>query len=156
MKVLELSSSITLGSPLSEVFPFFSDARNLEELTPPWLKFEVLSPEPIEMAQGTRIDYRLRLRGVPIRWQSEITKWDPPRVFVDEQRKGPYRLWIHEHRFEERDGLTVAEDHIRYAVVGGRLVGRLLVHWDLQRIFRFRRERLSQLFGTAPAPAGRT
>ncbi len=138
-----------MARPLGEIFPFFADARNLEVLTPPWLRFEVSSSSPIEMTEGTTIDYRLRLRGVPIRWQSEITKWDPPTVFVDEQRKGPYRLWVHEHRFEERNGLTLAEDCVRYAVPGGRLIDRLFVRADLRRIFQYRRDRLSQLFGAA-------
>ncbi len=149
MRVSEFKSSILLAEPLSVVFPYFSDARNLEDLTPPWLRFQVLSPEPIEIAEGTIIDYRLRLRGIPIRWRSEITRWEPPTVFVDEQRKGPYRLWVHEHRFEERDGQTLAEDYVRYAVPGGPLVDRLFVRADLRRIFRYRRERMAQLFGAA-------
>ncbi len=152
MQVLTLKSRVWLARPLREVFPFFADAGNLEVLTPPWLRFEVLSSEPIKMSVGTRIDYRLRLRGIPIRWQSEITKWDPPSVFVDEQRKGPYRLWHHEHRFEEREGGTLAEDHVKYAVPGGRLADRLFVRADLRRIFQFRRRKLTELFGAASQP----
>ncbi len=147
LKVLKLTSRIRLERPLRDVFPFFADARNLEVLTPPWLKFELRSSGPIEMFAGRKIDYRLRLRGIPIRWQSEITKWDPPAVFVDEQRKGPYRLWVHEHRFEEHDGGTVAEDHVQYAVPGGWLADRLFVRGDLRRIFQYRREKLAELFG---------
>ena len=116
MRTFELTSELMLPRPPAEVFPFFADARNLERLTPPWLRFEVLTPGTIEMRPGATIDYRLRLRGVPIRWRSEITAWEPPFRFVDEQRRGPYRLWIHEHRFDERDGRTVASDHVRYAV----------------------------------------
>ena len=149
MKVFEFRSSIWLAKPLNAIFPFFSDARNLEELTPTWLRFQVLSSEPIDMTEGTRIEYRLRIRGIPVRWQSEITRWEPPTLFVDEQRKGPYRLWVHEHRFEERDGRTLAEDYVRYAVPGGPLVDRLFVRPDLRRIFRYRRERMAQLFGAA-------
>jgi ligand-binding SRPBCC domain-containing protein len=103
-----LQTRIDLAAPLSEVFPFFADAYNLERITPSFLSFKVLTPAPIEMRPGTLIDYRLRVRGAPLRWRSEITAWEPPYRFVDEQRRGPYRAWIHEHRFEERDGRTIA------------------------------------------------
>ena len=159
MRILTLESGIWLPKPLKEVFPFFTDARNLELLTPPWLRFEVLEQTPNQMTAGTRIDYRLRLRGIPIRWQSRITVWDPPERFVDEQFRGPYRLWIHEHRFEERDGMTLAEDFVRYAVPGGRVVDRLFVGRDVRRIFRYRRDRLQSIFGKVsecPEPVGRT
>lgn len=148
MRVHSLRSSVWLPQPLARVFDFFSEARNLEELTPPWLRFQVLTPEPIEMRAGLKIDYRLRLRGIPLRWQSEITKWDPPRLFVDEQVRGPYRLWVHEHRFEERDGGTLAEDYVRYAVLGGWIADRIAVRRDIARIFDYRRDRLGQIFGT--------
>jgi ligand-binding SRPBCC domain-containing protein len=153
MKTFRLESRIWLRRPLELVFPFFADARNLEQLTPPWLRFQVLTAGEIRIAAGTRIDYRLRLRGIPIRWQSEITEWNPPRRFVDEQRGGPYRLWIHEHLFREHNGLTLAEDHVQYAVLGGALVNRLLVEPDLARVFRYRRRKLAELFGEAPEPA---
>ena len=148
MRTFELTREVLLPRPLAEVFPFFADARNLERLTPPWLRFEVLTPGRIEMRRGTTIDYRLRLRGVPVRWRSEITAWEPPVRFVDEQRRGPYRLWVHEHRFEERAGGTLAGDHVRYAVPGGRLVDRLVVRRDLDRIFEYRRDVLREIFGT--------
>ena len=99
-----LRAETWLPRPLAEVFHFFSDAENLEKITPPWLKFWIVSPRPIEMQTGTLIDYKLRLKELPLRWQSEISVWDPPYCFVDEQRKGPYRVWKHEHRFEEQTG----------------------------------------------------
>ncbi len=122
----------------------------MEELTPRWLSFEVLTPEPLGMAEGVKIDYRLRLRGLPIRWQSEITKWDPPGLFVDEQRRGPYRIWIHEHRFREEGGKTLAEDFVSYALPGGWLADRLVVRRDLRKIFEYRRERLRKIFASVP------
>ena len=150
-----IHSTVRLAAPLESVFAFFADAANLELLTPGWLHFRILSPLPLAMAAGTRIDYRLRLRGVRIRWQSEITAWEPPYRFVDEQRKGPYRVWIHEHRFavESREGrapLVVASDRVEYAVPGGRLVNRLFVARDLRRIFAYRGDRLRERFGLAP------
>lgn len=109
--------------------------------------FSILTPGPIVMRPGTLIDYRLRLRGFRIRWQSEITAWDPPHRLVDEQRRGPYTLWIHEHRFEARSGGTWVGDCVRYAVPGGKLIDRLFVRRDMERIFQFRREKLQSLFG---------
>jgi ligand-binding SRPBCC domain-containing protein len=153
MEVFTLRSELWTPRPVAEVFRFFADARNLEALTPPWLRFKVLSPEPVTMRPGTRIDYRLRLRGLPLRWQSEITVWDPPRRFVDEQRRGPYRLWIHEHVFEERGGGTICRDQVRYAVLGGALVNRWLVRPDLNRIFEYRRRRLTEILGEAASPS---
>lgn len=152
MQVFSLSSGIWLAKPLTDVFAFFSEARNLEELTPPWLRFEVLTPPPIEMRVGLKIDYRLRLRGLPLRWQSEITHWEPPHRFVDEQTRGPYRLWVHEHRFTAQDSLTLAEDVVQYAVYGGWLVDRLAVRRDVAKIFDYRSERLREIFGPAPSP----
>jgi len=147
MRVFSFSSGTWIAKPLRDVFPFFCEARNLEELTPDWLRFQVLTPPPIEMAVGARIDYRLRLRGIPIAWESEITAWEPPVRFVDEQRRGPYRLWVHEHRFREADGMTFAEDCVRYAVPGGWIADWLLVRRDVRKIFEYRRERLRQIFG---------
>ena len=141
-----LEAELWLPRPRDEVFRFFADAFNLEALTPPWLKFEVLTPRPIEMRVGLRIDYRLRLRGLPLRWQSEITAWEPPVRFVDEQRRGPYRAWIHQHTFEERDGGTLARDRVRYDVIGGRLVNRFFVRRDVEKIFGFRQEKLLEIF----------
>jgi ligand-binding SRPBCC domain-containing protein len=141
-----LESELWLPRPLDEVFAFFSNAHNLDRITPPWLHFQVLTPPPIPMHVGQRIDYRLRVRGVPIRWQSEITAWEPPHRFVDEQRRGPYRAWIHEHTFEAQDGGTLARDLVQYAVLGGALVNRLFVARDVERIFAFRSEMLREIF----------
>jgi ligand-binding SRPBCC domain-containing protein len=129
-----------------EVFAFFGDAHNLEFLTPPWLKFEVLTPRPISMAPGTLIDYRIRIHGVPIRWRTEITAWQPPYQFVDEQLHGPYKLWQHTHIFEERDGGTLCLDRVSYYPRGGALMNWLMVRWDVEKIFAFRRQRLTEKF----------
>lgn len=138
------------GSP-EEVFAFFADARNLESITPPLLAFRMLTPDPIVMAAGTLLRYRLRVRGVPVSWLSEIKEWDPPHRFVDEQLEGPYALWHHTHTFEpDGSGGTVMRDEVRYALpLGGlgELAHRLLVRGDLERIFDYRAERVPALLG---------
>jgi ligand-binding SRPBCC domain-containing protein len=121
-------------------------------LTPPWLHFEVLTARPIVMATGSVIDYKLRIRGLPVRWQSKITAWEPPLRFVDEQVRGPYSLWVHEHVFRDGNGGTIAEDHIRYSVPGGALFHLLFVRRDVERIFAFRKRKMQELFGCAPEP----
>jgi len=150
LKVYRFEAEQWLPRPLEEVFAFFSDARNLEAITPPWLQFHVLTPQPIMMGAGTLIDYRLRVRGLPLRWQSEITAWEAPRRFIDEQRRGPYRQWLHEHLFAERDGGTLVRDRIDYAVPGGPLAPLLHRWWvgpDVQTIFAFRHRQLEERFG---------
>lgn len=146
--VYRLKSEQWLQRPIDEVFRFFSDAHRLQDLTPAFLHFQVLTPSPIEMRSGTKIDYRLRLHGIPIRWQSEIGEWEPPHRFVDRQLKGPYRLWHHLHEFEEQNGGTLVRDTVDYAVLGGRLIHWLLVRSDLDRIFRYRHKRLEEFFGS--------
>lgn len=133
-----------------EVFPFFGDAGNLEAITPPWVNFHIMTPRPIQMRPGALIDYRLRIRGVPVRWRTEITEWDPPHRFVDQQIKGPYRRWHHTHTFEPqtRGGVegTLCRDIVEYAVPFDRLVHGLLVRPDIERIFAYRRETLARIF----------
>lgn len=152
-----LDASLWLPADRDTVFDFFSDAHQLEILTPPWLHFCVLTPRPIDMHAGLLIDYRLRLHGVPLRWQSKIDAWDPPHRFVDMQLRGPYRLWRHEHRFVKQDGGTLCQDVVDYDVPGGSLVERFLVRPDLAKIFAFRRQKMEQLFAgnsATPAPVG--
>ena len=146
MKTFRFTTHQTIEQPIAQVFAFFSDAHNLAEITPPWLRFEVLTPAPIAMQVGTRIDYRLRLRGIPLSWQSEITAWVPPRYFMDEQRRGPYRLWRHTHTFEETAAGTVVGDEVEYAVWGSSVVNTLFVRRDIERIFAYRAEKLDALF----------
>ena len=146
MKEYTLHAEQLLPRPRDEVFSFFADARNLEALTPPWLKFAVLTPAPIEMRPGALIDYGIRVHGLPIRWRTEITEWNPPHRFVDLQLRGPYSLWHHTHTFEERAGGTLCLDDVRYRPRGGALINWLFVRRDIKRIFDFRQERLRALF----------
>jgi hypothetical protein len=146
MKTHSFETEMWLKRPPDEVFAFFSDARNLERITPPWVSFHILSPAEIPMRVGALIDYRIRVHGVPLRWQSEITVWEPGRRFVDEQRRGPYRLWIHEHRFTPKDGGTLITDHVEYAVPGGPIVNKLFVANDVASIFEYRKRKLEEIF----------
>lgn len=140
--------------PPAELFPFFADVANLEVITPPFLHFRVMTPTPLEIREGTILDYRLRLHGVPLRWRTLIRAWEPPFRFVDEQIRGPYRRWIHEHRFEPTDRGTRMVDTIDYASPGGRLVERLFVDGDVERIFDFRASVLARRFGSVDRPDG--
>jgi ligand-binding SRPBCC domain-containing protein len=143
-----LRASQTVPAPLADVFPFFADAANLESITPPFLRFRIATALPVAMGAGTLLDYRLRLHGVPIGWHTRISVWQPPRRFVDEQLRGPYALWRHEHRFTATaDGHgTHVTDEVVYAHRGGAIANRLLVAPDLERIFRYRQERLAIAF----------
>ena len=141
-----ITSSLLLRHDRDRVFDFFSRAENLELLTPPWVHFSVLTPLPIEMAQGTVISYRIRLRGIPVGWTSEITDWEPPFQFTDTQVRGPYRRWVHRHVFEETAEGTLAIDEVDYQVLGGWLVNRLFVAGQLRRVFEYRRARVLELF----------
>jgi ligand-binding SRPBCC domain-containing protein len=146
MKEYTLETELWLPRPRDEVFAFFANARNLEAITPPWVKFAVLTPGTIEMRSGTLIDYQIRVHGIPIRWRTEIADWQPPHRFVDRQLRGPYSLWHHTHAFEERDGGTLCLDHVRYRPRGGALVHWLFVRRDVERIFNYRQQRLVELF----------
>lgn len=142
-----LRAGVWLPRPVDEVFPFFADAHNLERLTPPFLKFTVVTPEPIEMRVGAIIDYKLKVRGLPLRWRSRISRWAPGVAFVDEQIKGPYRRWIHTHTFQPLDGGTLAGDIVEYAVPGGAIAHTLFVKRDVKAIFAYRSKKLLELFG---------
>ena len=141
-----LDASHWLPRQPGEIFDFYADAFNLERLTPPWLRFRVVTPPPITMRAGVEIEYRLRLKGVPLSWRSRITAWNPPHSFIDEQVKGPYRRWAHRHTFTLSDGGTLVRDQVEYDMLGWWLADRLLVRRDLRRIFAYRQERLTEIF----------
>ena len=146
-KVLEYKT--TIRRPLSEVFDFFSKAENLDSLTPPHLKFKILTPTPIEMFPGQLIKYKISLFGIPFFWKTRITEWIPGKKFADEQLSGPYTKWYHEHFFEERDGITYMTDRITYLSKGWILAPFL--HWlfvdkNVNEIFEYRESRLKLLF----------
>jgi ligand-binding SRPBCC domain-containing protein len=142
-----LETEFTMPLPIETVFDFFADAGNLERITPPELGFTILTDRPIEIAEGTLIDYRLRLFGIGFRWQSRISSWRPPHVFVDEQVRGPYGRWVHTHRFEEVDGGTVIRDEVDYRLPLSPLgdLAYPLVRIQLKRIFAYREARIRSL-----------
>ena len=133
------------AEPLGEVFPFFERPENLERITPPWLRFSVTTPPPVPMRVGQRIDYRLRLFGLPLSWQSEISAHDPPHRFVDEQRRGPYRIWHHEHRFRADGKGCVVTDVVHYQAPLP-LLSQWIVARQLRGIFEGRRRALAGVF----------
>lgn len=144
-----------VAAPLDEVFAFFSDAANLQALTPDFLHFRILSPMPIVMRAGARIEYQLSLFGVPLRWRTRITEWQPGRRFVDEQEEGPYALWRHTHEFEAHHDGTLMRDVVKYREpLGplGALAHVLFVRRTLERIFDFRRDAVERLLSRAPGP----
>jgi ligand-binding SRPBCC domain-containing protein len=142
-----LERSQRVGVSAEEAFDFYGDALNLEPMTPPWLHFEVLTPKPITLGAGALLDYKLRLHGVPIRWQTQIEIWEPPLRFVDTQVRGPYKLWEHTHLFEPDGDAVTIRDRVRYEIPFGplgNLADRLFVRRDLRRIFDFRAEAVHQ------------
>lgn len=145
MRTFVFESKQSFPASAEELFPFFAEAHNLEKITPPWLNFNVLTPEPILMDRGVVIDYRLHWRRVPMRWRTKITAWQPPLYFVDEQIRGPYRKWRHEHLFIDTNGCTTMTDRVEYAVPGGFLMQRLFVGRDVERIFAYRRRALDEV-----------
>jgi ligand-binding SRPBCC domain-containing protein len=153
MRVHVLHRQQVLPGTPREVFPFFADARNLEAITPPLLRFRVITPGPVPMRAGAFIQYSLRLHGLPVTWHTLIQDWAPPHRFVDVQVRGPYALWHHTHSFTPNgDGGTLMTDTVRYAIgfgALGELVDRALVRRDLEAIFAYRAERVPALLAAS-------
>src|SRR3954469_16272792 len=141
-----------LAAPPEAVFGFFADARNLEAITPPLLRFRRLTPEPVVMGVGAFLQYALRVHGVPVRWDTLIQAWEPPWRFVDVQVRGPYRLWHHTHELEPAaGGGTLMRDTVRYAIgfgMAGEIARRAVVARDLDAIFAYRAERVPELLAS--------
>ena len=134
---------------IEDVFKFFSDAQNLELITPPELSFKITSPIPIKMETGALIEYKIRLFGFSFQWKSIISKWEQNRQFIDEQLKGPYSKWVHTHTFEKNEGIIIINDIVNYRLPFapfGEIV-LPLVKMQLKRIFDYRSKRIFELIG---------
>lgn len=145
----ELKRNTIIKDKIGNVFGFFSKAENLNKITPPMLGFKIITPLPVEMKKGTIIDYKIKLNGIPFRWRTEITKWEPPYMFEDTQINGPYKIWIHEHRFEENEGMTNMTDTVRYLSPGGIfefIPHYLIVKKKVEFIFNYREKIFNELF----------
>ena len=138
-----------MDRPLEEVFAFFSDAKNLEAITPRQLNFRILTPGPIRLEAGARIDYQLTLYGLPVKWATLIERWEPPHEFVDVQLRGPYKVWRHTHRFLAEGQETRMIDDVAYELpLGplGRMVEALWARREVSRIFAYRTEVITRRF----------
>lgn len=135
-----------MNSPLERSFEFFANAENLDLITPPWLRFNMLTKSPITMSRGTEIQYRLRIHRIPVSWRSEISIWDPPYRFVDRQRSGPFKDWSHLHEFStDYSGGTLIRDQVEYRVPLGKIAHSMFVGSDLLNIFRFRNQQVEKI-----------
>lgn len=151
MKVHTLRRVTVINRPVTEVFDFFSKAENLELLTPAGLSFRIVSPLPIDMYEGRLIDYRIKVNGIPFKWRTEISKWDPPFCFTDRQLIGPYTKWHHTHYFKDLGTDTEMTDVVEYLSPGGwlePLVHKLFVHRKVEHIFDYRERKLKELFAS--------
>ena len=143
-----LERSLTLNLPRERVFAFFADAGNLERITPPQLNFHIVTPQPIDIKQGALIDYKLKLRGLPLIWRTVISVWRPPFEFVDEALKSPYKQWIHRHTFTEIEkNKTLIQDEVKYRLPFAPLgdFAHFFVRKELNYIFDFRQKTVTEI-----------
>ena len=150
-----LSCAQRVPRPLAQVFPFYATARNLERLTPAFLHFRILHISSEPLAAGARIDYALRLHGLPVRWRTRIDEWDPPHGFVDRQVRGPFRTWLHTHTFRPLGDGTLISDVVLFDLYCRPLARTPVLGWifaDLRAIFEHRRREVERVFGQESAP----
>ena len=144
-----LERELVIGRSRDEIFPFFAEARNLERITPGFLHFKILTEGPIGKRAGTRIDYQIRLNGIPMRWQTLIEEFVGNEYFVDAQVKGPYKLWRHRHSFSDVAQGTLMRDEVEYELpfgIMGELAHGVFVRRQVEEIFRHRNQVIAELF----------
>lgn len=149
MKYHILKKETVLNESVDKVFDFFSKAENLNIITPSELGFKIITQLPVLMKKGSIIDYKIKLNGFPFKWKTEITKWEPPFCFEDTQIKGPYKMWVHEHKFQDLNGKTIMNDTVKYLSPGGFLEfipHNLIVKKKVESIFNYRERIFSDLF----------
>ncbi|MBI3234973.1 MAG: SRPBCC family protein [Bacteroidetes bacterium] len=142
-------SEITIDRTIDEVFEFFSNAENLNVLTPSNLHFTFITPTPIDIKRGAIIDYRIKLFGVPVKWRTQITKWEPTACFADNQERGPFKLWYHVHTFKAFGSQTIMTDTVHYLSPGGILEfipHILFVKRQVHKIFEYREKAIQKYF----------
>jgi len=154
MPIYTLARSQEVPKPLEEVWPYFATPENLEDMTPDSLRMKIITPSPLHMREGALFDYIVQTHGVPLRWTTLITDYEPPHRFVDVQLRGPYSFWHHTHTFERTaKGGTLIGDTVRYMLPLGPLgvvAHALVVKRDLETIFAYRHKRIIELFGQSP------
>jgi ligand-binding SRPBCC domain-containing protein len=153
MQTYRLERSMPVPVSLREAFEFFEDPRNLARITPPWLNFRITTQGPIVMRKGAEIDYQIKWLGIPINWKTEITEYEPPFFFVDEQKSGPYAYWHHRHEFKPTELGALVSDRVDYALpLGplGRIAHALTVRKQLQEIFDYRQKVLADILTGTP------
>ena len=149
MKIYELVKTQVIDSSIDNVFDFFAKPENLKKITPEKLSFNIITPTPITMDKGTVIDYTIRLFGIQVHWRTLITMYDPPHEFIDEQIKGPYNFWHHNHKFKEVEGGVEISDKVNYSIpmgVFGRVLHFFWIKRDLEKIFLHRKKFFENIF----------
>ena len=149
MRYYKLQFNQFINLNIDKVFDFFSNPENLEKITPSYLKFKIITKKPYDMREGIVFDYQLYLRGIPIKWKSLISHYNPPVGFIDEQIKGPYSYWHHTHTFTQKDEGTLITDTVKYSLPFGfigRIAHYLWVKKDLEKIFNYRQQVIKEIF----------
>tara|TARA_Y100000588_G_scaffold127497_1_gene139727 strand:- start:51 stop:563 length:513 start_codon:yes stop_codon:yes gene_type:complete len=144
-----LTTSQSFGLDLDKVFKFFSKPENLQRITPPDLKFKILTESPINMSKGKIIDYKINISFIPLSWKTLITEYNPPNYFIDKQVKGPYSSWIHHHTFSMKDGITTVNDKVKYNppfFIIGHIVNKIYIRNMLYKIFSYRFYKIAEIF----------
>jgi ligand-binding SRPBCC domain-containing protein len=140
-----------VNKPLEEVFAFFEKPENLEVITPKWMKFKIKTPPPLIMKVGAEFDYIINLMKIPLKWKTIITEYEPPYKFVDVQKKGPYKKWIHTHTFEAIEDKTKITDNVDYEVpagILGSILNKIYIGKTLNAIFNFRETTINRMFNS--------